>query len=117
MPQRAITPCVPRPLVIAIVSIMSFWFTTVSIVTSFSKSEYAKSTLAAESPPLTCTSIRWHLRALRPTLRGCVCARTRTTAACFFSDASWSLISCWPFSYFCAYLRAPCVPLSGVALD
>ena len=59
----------------------------------------------------------WHFLALSLTSAGCVCASTRTTHACFFSVASVSLISFWPFSYFFVYLRGRSSALSISCLD
>ena len=52
-PQRATTPSVPRPLVMAMVSSISSLLKMLSTVTSCSNSLVAKSTLSATSPPLT----------------------------------------------------------------
>ena len=54
-PQRVTTPSVPRPLVMAMVSIISLVEKTWSMDTFCSNRLYAKSTLAAMSPPLICT--------------------------------------------------------------
>lgn len=53
-PHLVTTPSVPRPLVMAMVSIISLVEKTWSMETFCSKRLYAKSTLAAMSPPLIC---------------------------------------------------------------
>ena len=83
VPQRAVTPLYPWPLVTAMTSITSSCSKMVSMDTGFSKRPWPNSTLSATEPPLTWISIRCAFFCLSGVLRICVWASTRTTVQYF----------------------------------